>query len=65
MFFVTHMLDLTSGDVRKSVDDFNYVWGGIGNADGKSGLGHGVVYCIDKLCWDEWVAFSGWQNYVE
>jgi len=41
--------------------DANYVWGGIGGADGKGGLGHGVLYCIDKMWWDDWVAFTGWK----
>ncbi|KAL7487577.1 hypothetical protein ACHAW6_013161 [Cyclotella cf. meneghiniana] len=37
------------------------VWGGIGGFDGKGGLGHGVLYCIDKHWWDDWVAYTGWQ----
>ncbi|KAL3811303.1 hypothetical protein ACHAXA_007165 [Cyclostephanos tholiformis] len=62
MFSMTHALDLPSEEVVKSVGEFNYVWGGIGGSDGKGGLGNGVVYCIDKRWWDEWVAFSGWRN---
>jgi len=37
------------------------VWGGIGNFDGRGGLGFGVMYCIDKKWWDQWEAYSGWQ----
>ena len=44
-----------------SVGEFNCVWGGIGGVDGKGGLGHGVLYCIDKKWWDDWVAFTGWK----
>eukprot|EP00804_Cyclotella_cryptica_P025900 CCRYP_002734-RB/>CCRYP_002734-RB protein AED:0.09 eAED:0.09 QI:174/1/1/1/0.66/0.5/4/1386/2251 len=39
----------------------NRVWGGIGGFDGNGGLGHGVLYCIDKHWWDDWVAYTGWQ----
>ena len=44
-----------------AVGEFNCVWGGIGGVDGKGGLGHGVLYCIDKKWWDDWVAFTGWK----
>ena len=37
------------------------VWGGIGGTDGKGGLGHGVLYCIEKSWWDDWVAYTGWK----
>jgi len=43
------------------VGDYNRVWGGIGGADGKGGLGQGVLYCIDKNWWDEWVAYTGYN----
>jgi ubiquitin C-terminal hydrolase len=64
--FSKEVPDLPADEVVvKSVGDFNYIWGGIGGADGKGGLGHGVVYCIDKRWWDEWVDFAGWRYYVE
>lgn len=37
------------------------IWGGIGNYDGKGGLGYGVMYCIDKLWWDSWINYVGWS----
>jgi hypothetical protein len=37
------------------------VFGGIGGMDGGGGLGHGVLYCIDKSWWDAWVDYVGWS----
>ena len=37
------------------------VWGGIGNVDDKGGLGTGVLYCIDKVWWDRWKSYVGWE----
>jgi hypothetical protein len=37
------------------------VWGGIGGIDGGGGIGHGVLYCIDKKWWDSWVNYVGWS----
>ena len=42
-------------------NNYDYVWGGIGGIDGKGGLGHGVLYCIEKSWWDNWVAYTGWK----
>lgn len=36
-------------------------WGGIGGFDGKGGLGHGVMYCVDRKWWDDWAAYVGWS----
>ncbi len=44
-----------------NVNNWDSVWGGIGGTDGKGGLGHGVLYCIDKSWWDDWVAYTGWK----
>jgi len=38
-----------------------YAWGGIGNFDGGGGLGNGVMYCVDKLWWDDWTCYVGWE----
>jgi hypothetical protein len=38
----------------------NGVWGGIGGFDGRGGLGHGIMYCIDKNWWLQWMAYVGW-----
>ena len=43
------------------VGEFNRVFGGIGGVDGKGGLGYGVLYCIDKKWWDDWVEYTGWK----
>ena len=37
------------------------IWGGIGNVDGKGGLGTGLLYCIDKFWWDGWKSYVGWE----
>mmetsp|Transcript_4534 Transcript_4534/g.8730 ORF Transcript_4534/g.8730 Transcript_4534/m.8730 type:complete len:1257 (+) Transcript_4534:163-3933(+) len=56
------MTEQTSNEVD---DDFlvtkNDVWGGIGGFDGRGGLGHGVMYCIDKNWWLNWMAYTGWR----
>jgi ubiquitin C-terminal hydrolase len=44
-----------------SSNNLDSVWGGIGGTDGKGGLGHGVLYCIEKSWWDDWVAYTGWK----
>jgi hypothetical protein len=41
--------------------DGSAVWGGIGGFDGRGGLGNGVMYCIDKEWWDQWLSFVGWE----
>ncbi|KAL7555026.1 hypothetical protein ACHAWF_018621 [Thalassiosira exigua] len=41
--------------------DFNRPWGGIGGADGKGGLGFGILHCVDRQWWDEWSNYSGWD----
>ena len=35
------------------------VWGGLGGVDGRGGLGHGIMYIIEKKWWETW------KNYVE
>ena len=52
---------VTTTTAITQVGDYNRVWGGIGGADGKGGLGQGVLYCIDKIWWDEWVAYTGFN----
>lgn len=37
------------------------VFGGLGGIDGGGGLGHGVLYCIDKSWWDAWTKYVGWS----
>lgn len=37
------------------------VWGGIGGFDGRGGLGHGIMYCVDKQWWEEWEDYVGWN----
>lgn len=37
------------------------IWGGIGNVDGKGGLCTGLLYCIDKVWWDGWKSYVGWE----
>jgi hypothetical protein len=37
------------------------VWGGLGGLDGGGGIGHGLLYCIDRQWWDAWVAYTGWS----
>jgi len=59
--FTGNDTDNPSDEVPIGGSRANYVWGGIGGADGKGGLGHGVLYCIDKQWWDDWVAFTGWE----
>ena len=41
--------------------DGSAVWGGIGGFDGRGGLGKGIMYCVDKLWWDRWAGFVGWE----
>ena len=36
-------------------------WGGIGGFDGRGGLGHGIMYVIDRRWWDSWMAYVGWS----
>jgi len=36
-------------------------WGGIGGFDGRGGLGHGVMYVIEKSWWDSWAEYVGWS----
>jgi hypothetical protein len=36
------------------------VFGGLGGIDGGGGIGHGILYCIDKKWWDSWTAYTGW-----
>jgi len=59
--FTSHESDHPSDEATASVSGFNNVWGGIGGADEKGGFGHGVLYCIGKQWWDDWVAFTGWN----
>ena len=44
-----------------NTNNWDSVWGGIGGTDGKGGLGNGVLYCIEKSWWDDWVAYTGWK----
>ena len=37
------------------------VWGGIGGFDGRGGLGHGVMYCVEKEWWNDWEDYVGWN----
>ena len=37
------------------------VWGGIGGFDGRGGLGHGVMYCVEREWWKEWEDYVGWN----
>ena len=37
------------------------VWGNIGGFDGRGGLGHGIMYCVDKKWWDAWEDYVGWN----
>jgi hypothetical protein len=39
----------------------SHVWGGIGGIDGGGGVGHGVLYCVDKKWWDAWASYAGWS----
>jgi hypothetical protein len=39
----------------------SHVWGGIGGIDGGGGVGHGVLYCVDKKWWDAWANYAGWS----
>lgn len=38
------------------------VWGGLGGVDGKGGLGHGVMYIVDKGWWDSWTKYVSWEK---
>ena len=35
------------------------VWGGLGGIDGCGGTGYGVLYCVDRQWWNQWVAYTG------
>ncbi|KAL7572519.1 hypothetical protein ACA910_000343 [Epithemia clementina (nom. ined.)] len=35
------------------------VWGGLGGIDGCGGMGYGILYCVDRHWWKQWVAYSG------
>lgn len=35
------------------------VFGGLGGIDGLGGMGYGVLYCVDKQWWNQWVAYTG------
>ena len=35
------------------------VWGGLGGIDGWGGTGYGILYCIDRLWWNQWVSYTG------
>jgi len=59
--FGHHSADYVQDPRKLGSSGLNRIWGGIGGADGKGGLGNGVLYCIDKLWWDDWVAYTGWQ----
>jgi len=37
------------------------VWGGMGGIDGGGGVGHGVLYCVDKRWWNDWTKYVGWS----
>lgn len=56
------MKEESSNEVEEDVRiNRNDVWGGIGGFDGRGGLGHGIMYCIDKSWWLQWVAYVGWH----
>lgn len=62
MFGATQRSEHDNGEaIYDSVNSYNQVWGGIGGVDGKGGLGYGVLYCIDKQWWENWVSYTGWQ----
>jgi hypothetical protein len=35
-------------------------WGGIAGLDGGGQLGFGIMYCIDKKWWEQWMAYVQW-----
>ncbi|KAL7457400.1 hypothetical protein ACHAWC_008949 [Mediolabrus comicus] len=59
--FVGDGPDRDNSEEVTNANDRDNVWGGIGGTDGKGGLGHGVLYCIEKSWWDDWVAYTGWK----
>ena len=54
----------SSDDVTEDLGDLNCIWGGIGGADGLGGLGNGVLHCIDKQWWNDWVDYTGWKQVI-
>jgi ubiquitin C-terminal hydrolase len=37
------------------------VWGGIGGFDGRGGLGHGIMHCVEREWWQQWEDYVGWN----
>jgi uncharacterized membrane protein YgcG len=53
--------DITTLQSNGNGKILSQVWGGIGGIDGGGGVGHGVLYCVDKKWWDAWVSYVGWS----
>jgi len=49
---------------RKTKDKFlatRRVFGGLGGFDGRGGLGYGIMYCINRVWWEQWEAYVRWS----
>ena len=55
----------TNKDTAKKPLPPSVLRGGLGGVDDKGGAGHGVLYCLNKKWWDEWVAYTGWSWFGE
>ena len=58
---VRKFFHMENGNSNIDVSSTTRVWGGIGGFDGRGGLGHGIMYCIDQKWWDTWASYVGWN----
>ena len=55
LFNIADDNDLSNGS---RTNNFYRPWGHIGGLDGKGGLGYGVMYCVDKNWWEQWLKYT-------
>jgi Ubiquitin carboxyl-terminal hydrolase/DUSP domain len=59
---VLQLCDATAdAATRETVRAKRPVWGGLGALDGGGGLGHGILYCVEREWWESWVRYVGWR----
>jgi len=52
------------GTTNSGSSSVNRPWGGIGGIDDRGGLGHGVMFCVSKTWWDQWLTYIGYGQDV-
>ena len=55
LFNIADDHDISNGSRTNS---FYRTWGHIGGLDGKGGLGYGIMYCVDKNWWEQWLKYT-------